>query len=243
MDYYLLDKDNQQIGPFSEGDLLARLNSHSLSDHDWVWQEGWQDWKPVGSVITRDRRANQSPIPTAPPIAPDLRRPEPQSQNTLTEVTAPDERIVKFRAAPFVLALICFLLPFVNFSCSMQSSMRHQLTGIQMVTGSNYQAMGEVKRIPSMPPAVIAFFAAILALAFGIPAGTLLRVVSGIIAAVGVISLLVIKHQIDGEIMREGQGLVVAEFLFGFWIVVVLLSVGSVVQFYLASKAGSPQIE
>jgi len=54
MNYYLLSEDNQQIGPFSESDLRTRLASQSLSDTDWVWQEGWVDWRPIGTVIKSD---------------------------------------------------------------------------------------------------------------------------------------------------------------------------------------------
>lgn len=242
MNYYLLDQNNQQIGPYTDADLRTRLETKALSESDWVWAEGWPEWKPLGSIIVTPSGAGKNAEEiktsesTAAPKDNEQLKDQATPDNSLAE---PDERIVKFRVAPFVLALVCFFLPFVNFSCTLQPNLGYQLTGLQMVTGAEVQVIDKVQKIQSIPPAVFAILATIAALAFGASSARRLKIASGIAAIVGVISLFVIKSKIDGEIMREGQGLVAASYLFGFWAVMILLSIGTFIQFYLSRHLDS----
>lgn len=46
--YY--SKNGTQLGPVSEGELLAKLASGEVSAADLVWKEGMADWRPAGNV-------------------------------------------------------------------------------------------------------------------------------------------------------------------------------------------------
>ncbi len=46
--YY--SKNGTQLGPVSEGELLAKVASGEVSAADLVWKEGMADWRPAGNV-------------------------------------------------------------------------------------------------------------------------------------------------------------------------------------------------
>jgi len=242
MNYYLLDKDNQQIGPFSKADLRTRLVSQTLCDTDWVWQDGWTEWKQVRSILKPVASIAQAAPATAsiPGHTSALQGDLLRVLEALSPARTPDENIVKFRAAPFILAFFCFFLPFVNFSCSVQPNLGFDLTGLQLVTGAEVYVVGEVHKTSSMASAGFPILAVLVALAFSVPADIQCRAISGIAAVVGVISLFIVKSMIASEIMREGKGIVAANFLFGFWAVIMLLAIGSLTQFYLGKKSKVP---
>jgi hypothetical protein len=46
--YY--SKNGTQLGPVSEGEIIAKLASGEVSAADLVWKEGMADWRPAASV-------------------------------------------------------------------------------------------------------------------------------------------------------------------------------------------------
>jgi len=141
----------------------------------------------------------------------------------------------QFKLAPFALALICFLLPFIHISCR-QEAMQLKLisvTGVQLITGTEIQYQdqfaGESKsmKVASEPLAVIALLSAIAAILSGqfkSRTGSLLSAVAG---GVGVICLLALKAKLDNGVMKQGAGSLIVDYQFGFIAAFVLLLVGA----------------
>jgi hypothetical protein len=48
---YQLYKNGEQTGPFSIGEIQAKLGNGEISDSDFVWKEGMTDWVLISSVI------------------------------------------------------------------------------------------------------------------------------------------------------------------------------------------------
>jgi hypothetical protein len=67
MNWFYL-KDNQQLGPVSQEQIEALLQSGEITPQSLVWQEGMADWKPAGEVFvsaTPTPAATQSESPYA----------------------------------------------------------------------------------------------------------------------------------------------------------------------------------
>src|SRR2546430_794690 len=43
-------KDDQQLGPFEDEQVLRSLTDGIFSCDDLAWREGWQEWKPLRSL-------------------------------------------------------------------------------------------------------------------------------------------------------------------------------------------------
>lgn len=65
--YY--SKNGTQLGPVSEGELLAKLASGEVSAADMVWKEGMADWRPAGKIAELASVA-VAHSPYAPPAFP-----------------------------------------------------------------------------------------------------------------------------------------------------------------------------
>lgn len=72
------------------------------------------------------------------------------------------------RIAPFVLGILCFLLPFVEVSCSGQKLV--SFTGLQLITGSELQNPmgGQAQKYGSEPFALITMLCFIGGLIFAL---------------------------------------------------------------------------
>ena len=58
----LVIKDGQQYGPYEMDELQGYVTQGSFLLTDQCWQEGWADWQPLSSIISRP------PPPPAPQI-------------------------------------------------------------------------------------------------------------------------------------------------------------------------------
>ena len=45
-------KDNQQVGPLEDSQILAKLTDGSLSYDDMAWRAGWKDWQPISTIFS-----------------------------------------------------------------------------------------------------------------------------------------------------------------------------------------------
>ncbi len=145
----------------------------------------------------------------------------------------------KFSPVIFVFAIICFFLPFVNFSCGGQKIV--SFTGIQLVIGAKVNqppsmfdestdmsrsfGMGTSK--PKMNKQgekaqdsliIAAFIVAIAGLALSFLGGKNSSIVPAILGVAGIIILLIFKTKTDNDILREGGGAIQAEYAIGFWL-------------------------
>jgi membrane protein YdbS with pleckstrin-like domain len=57
----LVIKDGEQYGPYELNDLAGYVSQGSFTLTDLCWQDGWADWQPLSSIISR-------PPPPAAPV-------------------------------------------------------------------------------------------------------------------------------------------------------------------------------
>jgi membrane protein YdbS with pleckstrin-like domain len=57
----LVTKDGEQYGPYELSDLKEYVSQGSFTLTDLCWQDGWSDWQPISSIISR-------PPPPAAPV-------------------------------------------------------------------------------------------------------------------------------------------------------------------------------
>lgn len=158
----------------------------------------------------------------------------------------------KFSPAMFGLAVLCFFLPFTHISC--QGDRVATFSGIQLVAGTrvpsgDLDVLGGTsratqQRIGPELLAIVAFVSAVVGLVMAIKKGTP-RWVGGLVAgAVGALALLGLKVRIDNAVLREGEGLLSAEYGSGFYLAGLAFVCAAAVSGYLlleAKKQGGSQ--
>jgi len=146
--------------------------------------------------------------------------------------------------AVYVLALICFFLPFVTFSCQGQKIVT--LSGIQLVTGTTInqpQPFGPPKsqKVDAEPLAVLAFLSGIAGLALSFLRGRKSAIAPATAGVVAAILLLALKSKLDGDALRQGGGVIQVDYAAGFWAVLILfLAAVAVNVFFLVQGKGLP---
>jgi hypothetical protein len=156
--------------------------------------------------------------------------------------------VKKFSPAVFGLIVFCFVLPFVNLTCSGQTVMT--LTGFQLITGAdfepnmfNQQGMFDDQGtqnqpasedgVEPQPMALFAFLAAVLCLAISFVKKKTTALLCMIISASGGVFLLLLKISMDGDASTSGEGIVQLEYQFGYWFAFLLFIAGAVIQWMM----------
>lgn len=126
----------------------------------------------------------------------------------------------------FGLALILFLLPWVNVSCSGQKAFT--FSGTDLAIGKTIeipQAFGPAKQEKTREGrATIAFIAGIAGILFG-PLGKGRRVeaiAAAVCGGIGSISLYLLKSNMDSEIAAKSYGMISVDYQFSFWLTMLL---------------------
>ena len=135
------------------------------------------------------------------------------------------EHFKKLLPALYILIIFSFLLPFFNLSCGGQKVM--SLTGIQLVTGTQYDQKemfggSKQEKVDAEPLAILALLSAIVGLVIGLIKTKNYNLASIIISAVGVILLLLLMNKLNIDITEKGRGMVTIDFLFGYWFTLLL---------------------
>ncbi len=133
-----------------------------------------------------------------------------------------NQKSIGVRIAPYVVGIVCFVLPFIQVSCSGEKVM--QFTGIQLVTGSETKEpmTGETKKIPPTPLAIIALVALLAGACFCLPATRASSTLAAIAGGVATVAMLFLKMRTDADITKEAQGMpITVEYLMGFWLVCI----------------------
>lgn len=133
----------------------------------------------------------------------------------------------------FGLTLLCFCLPWVTVSCQQQKITT--FTGIQMATGTQIAEPGsgmfgnkqKMKKVDPNPIAIIALAAAIAALIGSFMSGK----VSTVPAIIGILSMIVLKENIDEDILKQGEGLLNVSYESGFIGYFVMMICGTVTNY------------
>jgi hypothetical protein len=147
---------------------------------------------------------------------------------------------IKLSPVIFVLALICFFLPFVDFSC--QGQKVATLTGIQLVTGTNFEqssmfgGQAKTEKVPSEPLAILSILCVILGLGLSFLKDKKSKIAPAISGLAGLTFLLLLKAKIDNDVLREGGGVLRVEYDIGFWLTFLLLLIAAGWHGYLFSR-------
>ena len=131
-----------------------------------------------------------------------------------------NQKSAGIRIAPYVIGIVCFILPFLQISCDGKKVM--QFTGVQLVTGSEMkEPMSEkTRKIPAEPFAVIALVALAVGAAFCIHAGRSRAIVAAVAGGAAALSMIIMKTRMDAEITKQASGMpITVDYLFGFWAV------------------------
>lgn len=153
--------------------------------------------------------------------------------------------VKKLSPAAFVLALICFFLPFVTFSCQGQKVLT--LSGIQLVTGTTLerpQMFGTApnQKIDPEPLAVLALLALVAGGALCFLKGKKGAGMSAAFSGLSLIFLFALKSKLDGDAMRQGGGAIQVNYEAGFYLVIafLLVAIGAGIYSFAAGKAIPP---
>ena len=141
----------------------------------------------------------------------------------------------------FLVAGLCFFLPFITISCSGQELAT--LSGRQLVTGAEItienpaaefqDAFGETDgELPSETEetdpsiwAIVALAGAVLGVVVGFVTKGKTRSIAGLVAAlVGLTGLIGLRFDLEGD-LKEAEGLVSARYRIGYWLVAMLFAV------------------
>jgi zinc-ribbon domain len=150
----------------------------------------------------------------------------------------------KLSPAAFVLALICFFLPFVTFSC--QGQKVASFSGVQLATGTTVkqpQIFGAPKseKFDPEPLAVFALLSVLAGLGLSFLKGKKGAVGSAALAVLGMILLAALKSKLDGEALRQGGGVIQVGYETGYYLTLVFLLVAAGTTIYaLVGNKGSP---
>jgi len=120
----------------------------------------------------------------------------------------------------FILAIILFLMPWIEVSCAGVPIM--STSGFDMVTGSynvptdytNNTPQSEIFAILALIAAVVGLIACIIRhkIAF------FTRVISGI---AGIVFLIALKLKIDKDIFSQSEGMLQVNYLIGYWLTII----------------------
>jgi len=60
-------KNDEQLGPFEDSDIIESLRAGTYSYDDWCWKEGWEEWKPLRATFPEPPSVASTPPET--PVA------------------------------------------------------------------------------------------------------------------------------------------------------------------------------
>lgn len=149
----------------------------------------------------------------------------------------------QFPPAAYLLALVCFLLPFAELSC--QGKTLASFTGIELATGTTVQEpqmFGPPKQrpVPADGVVILALAAVITglvlaALSKGVPSRP-----SGIAGVVALLALLMFKSQAEQSILRQGGGLIVLQLGPGYWGATLFSVIGAALGLFSRVSSATP---
>jgi hypothetical protein len=142
----------------------------------------------------------------------------------------------RFSPIVFTIALICFLLPWINLSC--QGQKYATFSGLQLVTGTKIEQHGiwgerKSQKVDSEPLAVAVLLLTILGVALSFLKSPKSSLIPSIVGVVAFILLLLLKSKIDTDATNQGKGMIQVEYAIGFWLVLILFIAAIALNGYL----------
>lgn len=146
----------------------------------------------------------------------------------------------KLSPALFALVLVCFFLPFVSVSCAGQKI--QTFSGIRLVTGTSVKQPGmlgqsQTQKVSPEPSAIVAFLFVLAGIAAGFTKARTADIASAFSATVGVVFLFALQSKLNGEVGREGQGLIQVDYEIGFYLAVIMLLFTAVLNVFLLMQS------
>ena len=145
----------------------------------------------------------------------------------------------KLTPAVFVLALICFFLPFATFSCQGQEVA--SLSGIRLATGTTVKQprlLGPPKsqRVDPDPLAVLALLSVLAGIGLCFIKGKKGAAGSGILAALGIIFMAALRSKLDNETLQHTAGAIQVSYGAGYYLTLLFLlaAVGTSIYAFMA---------
>ncbi len=161
----------------------------------------------------------------------------------------------KLSPVSYILALLCFLLPFVQISCGGQKLV--SLTGVQLMTGTEIKPPNEIFGMKAESSdlkmtsksktdpnwfAAIAFVAGLAGVLFALVKMERGGLIGGIAGAVGAVSLLIMRVNISGELSKNPMGAAFTiDYEAGYYLALLLLIFGAVTLLMAEFKPGTLQ--
>lgn len=132
----------------------------------------------------------------------------------------------KVPPAALIIALICFFLPFVTFSCQGQKIV--SLTGIQLVTGSLIQqpqmfGPATSQKLSPEPLAIVTLLSVILGLGLSLTKGKKGVYCPLFLAGLGFVCVLALQSKLENDALGQGGGAIQVQFEAGFYLLLLLL--------------------
>ena len=143
----------------------------------------------------------------------------------------------KLPAAAYLLALICFLLPFVEISCNNQKVISFtgmQLLGGTQLPGSGGPFGGPAQRIKPDDSVVLAFIAGIAAVVLSFLNQRRTDIGAGACGIVAAGSLLTLQHSIAAGTPPQAMGPIQVQYQGGYYLSLLSFLAGAALSFYLA---------
>ena len=139
----------------------------------------------------------------------------------------------QLRAGPFVLALLCFLFPFITISC--QGVKAVSLTGLQLAAGTTIEQRDPItgnaqqQRIPAETSILLVLLCTMAAGGLCFAPGRNGILLPALAGAAGFLLMLVAKSHFDTQTLEQGHGLLAVGYEMGFTLTCLLLSAGAVI--------------
>lgn len=143
--------------------------------------------------------------------------------------------------------LVFFLMPFLTLTCGGQPLIT--MNGVNLATGRTLESKnpfsGNVQRREIQPEPMVALAAlaavAALVLAFLAEGGSI-RTGSMVASGLCALFLLATKFKVDGDVVKQGEGMVQAQWEFGFWLALIA-AIAATVLYFIPDPAteGAPQ--
>ncbi len=131
------------------------------------------------------------------------------------------QKSVGIRIAPFVVGVLCFLLPFVQVSCGGQKIA--SFTGVQLATGfefnPNMGGSSNIKVVPAETRAIVALIALVLGILFSISKERIMAILATLAAGVAVGAMILLMIKWNGEFTKNTTAGVSMGYDIGFWLV------------------------
>jgi len=139
------------------------------------------------------------------------------------------------RIAPYAFAILCFILPFVEVSCSGVEMASY--TGVQLVAGTEVtnSTSEETDRVPPNGLAITALAALVVGLLLSLSPDRTNSLVAGAMGVVSLASMLLLKVKIDARVMKVASGFPVSvDYKAGYWGLCIASLVGALLAFMRA---------